>query len=107
MPVLDATDLNSIWGRDIDPGATTYSASGSLWTIMQRTSTSTNTQLPQIIAKLDDLEDKLDIIIAAFSSLPGADLNYIKSKLDELTEDPAVTGHSHPVVAAVEWADVN
>src|SRR5688572_18873867 len=110
MPVLDATDVNLVWAKDVDPGATSQTAGGAIWTIMQRTGNSANTQLPLVLTKLDDVLNLLDTIntkLDNMNTLPATDIAYIKSAIDTLTEDPAVTGHAHPIVASVEWADAN
>lgn len=107
MPTLDTTDVNNIWAKDIDPGTTSQTAGGAMWTLMQRTGNMANNQIPAIIAQIQDIEDKVDTLISSFSALPGADLNYIKSKVDELTADPAVAGTSHPIVAAVNYAETH
>lgn len=110
MAVLDSTDVNLVWNKDVDPGTTSQTAGGALWTLMARTNATTNTQLPSVLSKLDDVLTLLNTIntkLDNMNTLPAADIAYIKSAVDTITADPSVEGHDHPIVAAVEWADNN
>lgn len=93
-PYFTSADVDAIWQKDIDPGTASQTAYGALLTTLNRAGAITNTQLPNIATTLAAIQ---------------ADLAYIKSKLDDLTADPADPGygHGHPIVAAVEWADAN
>lgn len=103
MPVLDATDVNAVWAKDVDPGATTYSASGVLWVLYQRFPTNMVARLDAIDTALATINTKLDNM----NTLPAADIAYIKSAVDTITADPAVSGTGHPIVAAVNYAETH
>lgn len=86
---------DDVWNYDVDPASgTTYSAKGALWTIMARSNTSANVQLPALQSDVDDIQATLTQI--------KLDLNYIKSVLDGMTADPAVDDNT--LVPVIEFA---
>jgi len=91
-PVGDGV-LNSSW--PLTPGA-------------QRTSNWSNLQ--KIYTTLVEVKESLALVntkLDNMGTLPGADIAYIKSAVDQIIADPAVEGFSHPIVAAVEFAENN
>ena len=55
---------NKIWTSDVDTSGGSYSARGALLDATRRAAAVTNTQIPELDAKLDDLTVKMDTIIA-------------------------------------------
>lgn len=55
----DDVSAKDVWAWDIDPTPTTYSASGSLWTMLGRTGYLANSAMPQVLSLLNDISSRL------------------------------------------------
>lgn len=98
----DMTSPAEVWAQDIDSSAGSYSASGALWTVLNRTGALNTmpTSLAQLKDTLDDLVADQDTDIDAL----GATLAFISGQLGLLLAPPS---EDHPVVKAVRFAMVN
>jgi hypothetical protein len=100
-PYFTGADVDAIWSKDINSSP---SVSNLAYTSLFTVFTNTN----EIKTGVDGLVTAIADLATAVAAL-GADLDYVRDKLDALTADPAdpEQGHDHVIVAAVEWADAN
>lgn len=105
LDILNGVNVTSpaeVWAQDIDSSAGSYSASGALWTVLNRTGAlnAMPTSLAQLKDTLDDLVADQGTDIDAL----GATLAFISGQLGLLLAPPS---EDHPVVKAVRFAMVN
>jgi hypothetical protein len=69
----DDVSAKDVWSYDIDPTPTTYSAGGSMWTMLNRTGYLANSAMPQVLALLNDISSRLTDLENAMYGVAGGD----------------------------------